>query len=139
MEIQTKKGTIVLYSSIDELPFDRFNSFNKFVMLDSELGSTVQDFDKNWVRVMEYINKQMYDEAKKNMVNVRMTYNNIMELNSPKGLAFASLVKSINGKEVTEFSTSKLKEVLKIVESHGIQVKQIYSGVDDVKKKLNLN
>ena len=63
------------FESIDKFPLERFNAFNKYVMLDSELGSTIQDFDKNVIRIGEFINKEMIDEAKNELRNLRLVVN----------------------------------------------------------------
>ena len=40
------KHKIEFFESIEIMPFDRFNAFNKYVMLDAELGSDVIAFDQ---------------------------------------------------------------------------------------------
>jgi hypothetical protein len=135
MKLQIGKTELELFDSIDQLPFERFNAFNKYVMLDSELGATVQDFDKITVRVYEFLNKEMYDDAKNELLNLRIVVNNILTGNSSKGLAFASLISKVNGKAMEDYSEDKLKALLLDLSKDGLDVKTVAETASDVKKK----
>jgi len=135
MNVKVGKFELELFDSIDKLPFERFNAFNKYVMLDSELGATVQDFDKVTVRVYEFISKEMYEEAKNELLNLRIVVNNILTGNSSKGLAFASLISKVNGKPLDDYSEEKLKALLSDLSKEGLDVKQVIEAAAEVKKK----
>ena len=135
MKLEIGKFELELFDSIDQLPFERFNAFNKYVMLDSELGATVQDFDKITVRVYEFLNKEMYDDAKNELLNLRIVVNNILTGNSSKGLAFASLISKVNGKAMEDYSEDKLKALLLDLSKDGLDVKTVAETASDVKKK----
>lgn len=135
MKLQIGKTDLELFDSIDQLPFERFNAFNKYVMLDSELGATVQDFDKITVRVYEFLNKEMYDDAKNELLNLRIVVNNILTGNSSKGLAFASLISKVNGKAMEDYSEDKLKALLLDLSKEGLDVKTVAETASEVKKK----
>jgi hypothetical protein len=135
MKLEIGKFELELFDSIDQLPFERFNAFNKYVMLDSELGATVQDFDKITVRVYEFLNKEMYDDAKNELLNLRIVVNNILTGNSSKGLAFASLISKVNGKAMQDYSEDKLKALLLDLSKEGLDVKTVAETASDVKKK----
>lgn len=135
MNVKVGKFELELFDSIDKLPFERFNAFNKYVMLDSELGATVQDFDKVTVRVYEFISKEMYEEAKNELLNLRIVVNNILTGNSSKGLSFASLISKVNGKPLDDYSEEKLKALLSDLSKEGLDVKQVIEAAAEVKKK----
>ena len=135
MNLKVGKFELELFDSIDKLPFERFNAFNKYVMLDSELGATVQDFDKVTVRVYEFISKEMYEEAKNELLNLRIVVNNILTGNSSKGLSFASLISKVNGKPLDDYSEEKLKALLSDLSKEGLDVKQVIEAATEVKKK----
>ena len=135
MNVKVGKFELELFDSIDKLPFERFNAFNKYVMLDSELGATVQDFDKVTVRVYEFISKEMYEEAKNELLNLRIVVNNILTGNSSKGLSFASLISKVNGKPLDDYSEDKLKSLLSDLSKEGLDVKQVIEATAEVKKK----
>jgi len=123
------------YESIDKFPLERFNAFNKYVMLDSELGSTVQDFDKNVIRINEFISKDMLDEAKKELLNLRFVVNNILTGNDTKGLAYASTISRIDGKPVEDYSEENLKVILKKLSDNGLTIGEVVEKIKDIKKK----
>ena len=128
------KHNVEFYDSIDSLPFCRFNAFNKFVMLDSELGSDVMSFDKKVGKIFQFLGKGMTEEALNEMYNLRITYHNVMTENNVRGLAFACLVRSIDGEAVTDFSESNLSKILDKLSSWGLKIGSVSDTVDTVKK-----
>ena len=86
------KHKIEFYDSIDSLPFDRFNSFNKYVMLDAELGSDV------------------------------------------RGLAFACLVRRIDGEKVHDFSIENMRSILDKLSGWGLEIGHVRNNTDVIKK-----
>lgn len=131
-----KRNTIELFSSIDELKIDRFNQFNRYVMLDAELGGTIHDYDRNIHKVLKFMEKEMLKEAVQSMENLRLTYWNILQSNNPTHYSFAILVKSINGKETKDdFSKEYLDEIIKQMTSLGITQKTLTESIQTLKKK----
>jgi hypothetical protein len=130
-----KELDIEFYNDVSELPFSRFNSFNKYVMLDAELGNTIQDFDKMVSRISEFMDKEMKEDAKRELLNMRIVYHNILHENDVKGLAFASMIKKYKGKPVDDFSEEKLKELLVELSSKGLTIKDVADKNSDLKKK----
>lgn len=123
------------FESIDKFPLERFNAFNKYVMLDSELGSTIQDFDKNVIRIGEFINKEMIDEAKNELRNLRLVVNNVLSGNDTKGLAFASTVEKVNGVKLDDYSEENLRKLLKKWSDQGLTIGEVSEKIVEVKKK----
>jgi len=128
------KHNIEFFESIDSLPFCRFNSFNRFVMLDAELGSDVMSFDSKVTKIFQFLGKEMTKEALGEMYNLRNTYHNIMTENNVYGLAFACLIKSIDGEPLTDYTTDNLESVLKKLSSWGLEIGDVREKADTVKK-----
>jgi hypothetical protein len=139
MEVIYGSHKIEFFEGILDMPFERFNYYNKYVMLDSELGSTVSDFDKIVVRINEFVTKDMKEEATKELLNLRFVVNNILSDESHKGLAFATLIKKFDGKEVNDYSTHNLKKILSTLSKSGLKVKDVLVKSEDLKKKSKLN
>ena len=135
MKLKVGKYNLEFFDGIDIMPMQRFNAFNKFVMLDAELGSTVFDFDKINTRIMEFVSKDMKEEALRELLNLRLVYNNILQENDTKGLAFASLIKKIKGKEVNDFGETNLKDILLKLSNQGLDNVKIHNVNAEVKKK----
>jgi hypothetical protein len=130
------KHKIEFFESIDLMPFDRFNSFNKFIMLDAELGSDVIAFDRKISKTFEFLNKDMSKNAIDELYNLRIVYHNIMEMNNNKGLAFACLIRSIDGEPMKNYTIENLRLVLDKLNSWGLKMKDVSEQSDNVKKKI---
>lgn len=135
MELNLKSHKVEFFSSIKDLPFERFQEFNRFSMLDTEIGSTMKDFDKVVVRINEFVTKNLKEDATRELLNLRIIVNNILSGTSHKGLAFASLIKKFNGKEVVDYGEENLKKILKVLSDDGMTVGQVEETKESVKKK----
>ena len=135
MELALENNKVEFFSSIKDLPFTRFNDFNRFVMMDAEIGGTIQDFDKFVVRMNEFITKDLKDEAVKELLNLRLNVNNILNGINYRGLAFACLIKKMNGKEVHDVSLDNINKILKTLSGSGMTIGNVTDKVDELKKK----
>ena len=113
-EIKLKRQTILLYDDIDQLPIEVFNKVNKYWMLHDSLGSSFEDIDGNHLAKLFLLLKNP-DKLKHELENLRiLVYNIINEIN-PRHMAFAALVHSIDGKEITDRSDEGLRRTLKML------------------------
>lgn len=129
------KHEIEFYDSIDSMPFDRFNAFNKYIMLDAELGSTIMDFDKKTAKIHQLLAKEMLTEARQEMMNIRNVFHNIMTETNVRGFAFATLIKSIDGVDQEQFDIPTLKKTLSKLSKWGLSGAKVYDTTEDLKKK----
>lgn len=127
------KHVVELYDSIDELPIVRFQKYNKYLLIDSGVGSDMNDVLDHIDRAKLYIsaNPKM---AVVEMENMRQAIYLISEEISPKYMAFAVLVHKIDGKEMNDLSDVGLKKVLEILNE--VKKSWIDGILDLVKKKL---
>lgn len=88
---------VEIYDSIDELPIVRFHAFNKMLLIDAGIGSDLADFDNHIERVTRFLMAKDNDNAIKELANMRQNIYMIQQGVSPKHMAFAALVKSIDG------------------------------------------
>lgn len=106
------KKIVRVYDSIDEMPIINFQKYNKYLLIDSGIGSDADDIDAHIVKIAKYIksnnNKKALQELQNMRQNIYMVNNEI----SPKYLAFAALIHSIDGKEVNDLSDDSLKKLL---------------------------
>lgn len=105
-------GKVVkVYDSIDEMPIVNFQKYNKYLLIDSGIGSDIDDIDQHIVKIAKFIktdNRKALQELQNMRQNIAMINSEI----SPKYMAFAALIHSINGREITDLSDDNLKEVL---------------------------
>lgn len=100
-----------VYDSIDEMPIVNFQKYNKYLLIDSGIGSDVDDVDAHLVRLAKLI-KSDTAKANQELLNLRQNLHMIVSGISPKYLAFAALIYSVDGKVVTDLSDDNLKSIL---------------------------
>lgn len=116
MQIKKYKGhTIELYDSIDELPIIRFQKYNKYMLIDSGVGSDLQDILSHVERAKLYV-KVNSKIAVAEMDNLKQALYLVAEEMSPKYMAFAVLVNKIDGKPADDLSDVGLRRVLETLQ-----------------------
>ncbi len=132
-----RKTEVIFYDSIEEMPHRRYMKFNKEMMRSNEVGNTMADVIKRINRAMGFIGANEADKAMKELSNARMAFNYSQAELEPKGLALAAMVKSINGVEIEDITTSGLQNTLDVLQRIGITKKELEDTADGIKKKSN--
>lgn len=132
-KITTAKHTIEIYDAIDELPIVRFHKYNKMLLIDAGIGSDIADVDTHLFKAMQYIQSKTPDLAMAELQNMRQCLYMIQSGLSPKHMAFACLVKTIDGKECNDISDEGIKATLDKI--NDIPHKEITAHTEAVKKK----
>jgi len=134
-----KKKKVEFYDSIEELPYKNYMKFNKEMMRQNEVGHNFLDVKKRIERSMNFIVSGFPDKAIKELNNSMMTFAYIENEINASGLAMATIVKSIDGQECNDLTSSGLQETLNILSDLGITQKEIEQTTKTVKKKLKEN
>lgn len=126
---------VILYDGVDEMPIMNFQKYNKYLLIDSGIGSDADDIDRHISKIARYIKMDDKAKAMQELQNMRQNMYMVNSGISPKYLAFMALVKSIDGKEVTDLSDDNLKTLLDSLnkEKHSIVVKILM----EIKKKVS--
>lgn len=103
---------IDLYESIDEMPIQNFQKYNKFLLLDAGIGSDTDDVDSHIVKIAKLIGTGDKKKALQELQNMRQNLWMVNNEISPKYMAFAALIARVDGKEVTDLSDEGLKALL---------------------------
>ena len=140
-EITIRKGlrkhTINLYDSIENLPIILFSKVQKYQLIEQGIGSNIADFDKHFETAIEFLKHDKKDKVIKELSNIRhLFWHSLNEVN-PSHLAFCCFVKSINGKEITDYSENSLIKIKEKLSDIGLTQKLIQEL--DVKKKSTKN
>lgn len=126
---------IEFYDTAENMTMKRYQRFNKFVMIDNEVGSDFAAFDTRLTKALRLLKKGMEQEGFKELANWRqMVYNSFMEY-SPQNMALALLVHSIDGETFTDITATGLQKVLDRLEEVGFTQRQAIKEVQEVKKK----
>lgn len=135
--IDFKKHKIEIYSSIEDLPIKRYQKFNKFLMIDNEVGSTFEDYDVRTQKTIELLSKDLKNEAIMELENRRQAVFNAYNEYTPKGFAFALLVTKINDEEYKDYSIDGLEKILAKLDEIGFSFYLLSENVQEVKKKID--
>lgn len=132
--IKLRGKEIRLYDSIDEMPIVNFQKYNKYILLDTGLGSDIESVDEHIVNLAKLIKTDLV-KATQELQNLRQNMHMIVSEISPKYMAFAALIHSIDGKVLENLSDDNLKQV--IYELREIKHSVITEFLIWVKKKLD--
>lgn len=110
--ILINKKIVRVYDSIDEMPIINFQKYNKYLLIDSGIGSDADDIDAHIVKIAKYIKSNNNRKALQELQNMRQNIYMVNSEISPKYLAFAALIHSVDGKEVNDLSDDGLKKLL---------------------------
>lgn len=139
MIIRHKKHEIEVYENTQSLPILRFQKFNKYMMIAGEVGNTFEDYDARTSKALAFLQKGMVAEAMQELNNRRqMVYNAFNEF-TPRGKAFAVLIKRIDGKHYSGNSPGELDEVLAHLEQIGLGYVNSMETLNEVKKNSKRN
>ena len=106
------------------------------MLVDSGIGSDLNDINGHIAKIARYISKKDEKNAQAQLENLRTSLYMIANETNVRHLSFAILVKSINGKEVTDLSDENIK---RIADSFDNEKKGIIDRViDSIKKKIDL-
>ena len=109
--VKINNHELKLYDSIDEMPIVNFQKYNKYIIVDSGLGSDIDSVDEHLVNLAKLIRSDK-DKAQQELQNLRQTMHLIVSGISPNYLAFAALIHSIDGKVVEDLSDENLKSII---------------------------
>lgn len=106
------KKIVRVYDSIDEMPIVNFQKYNKYLLIDSGIGSDADDIDAHIVKIAKFIKANSNKKALQELQNMRQNMYMVNNEISPKYLAFAALIHSVDGKEINDLSDDGLKKLL---------------------------
>jgi hypothetical protein len=117
-EIILKRQSVRLYAEIEEMPIRRYNVFNKYLFIDSEVGSDLTDLNKRLSNLaMCAENKEKLARA---IDNLYMLFGFLEKEVNVKQLAFASLVQGIGTEDCFDISAEGLKRTLQRLSDLGL-------------------
>jgi hypothetical protein len=108
-----------LFESIDDLPAENYSYFNKYLLIDSGIGSDFTEIDTLHLNTISSLIKDPQKLAGE-VQNLRSLVWNIINGVNLKHLAFGCLIHSVDGRQVTDLSADNLKSILKTLSEHGL-------------------
>lgn len=104
------------------------------LLVDAGIGSSIADFDSHMERTMAFLAGKKIEEAQKELQNIRQNIYLIQHQLTPKHLAFAAIVKEVDGKPCDDISDEGLKATLKMMED--VSIGNFDEELADAKKKI---
>lgn len=138
-EILINGNRLEMYDSIDEMPITRFQQYNRYLLVDSGIGSDLNDFDRTTGLLLRYIAKGNSEQATKVLMNMRQNLHFVIEGVNPQMNAFVCLIKKMNGEKFEALSTEAIEKTIKELSRKGLTVGKLRGFLAHVKKKLTLN
>jgi hypothetical protein len=108
-----------MFESIDDLPVANFSALNKYMMIDGGIGSDFDDIDRIHLTTL-YKVADNPEKLRKELQNFRQLIFNLCAGVNIRGLAFACLIHSVNGEQMTDLSDSTLKEIMQRLSDAGL-------------------
>lgn len=136
LEVNINGHYLEMYDSIDELPFSRFQEFNRALLIDSGLGSDFASIDRHIEQARRYNGQGKADMVDQALLNLRQSISFAMEKISPESQAFVCLIHRMNGKEVDNLSPDNIRRIIEALSRKGLTVDKIRGLLDSIKKKL---
>lgn len=132
--IKIGKHKIEYYDSIDELPISRYHKYNKYLLIDAGIGSSMENIDIHLQKISAFISKDDKKSALGEIQNLRHNVFFIQEELSPRHMAFVALIKRVDGKEISVDSESDVERIVKILGDWDTGSAE--KLMEDVKKKV---
>lgn len=129
------KHTVIIYDAIEELPIKRFHKYNKMLLVDAGIGSTLADFDAHIQKAMIYARSKTPELAVRELDNLRQNVYMIQSALSPRNLAFATLVKTIDGEACEDLTDEGLQKIVDLFAD--APVNEMTALMEAVKKKID--
>lgn len=134
-KVKVNDHVVIFIDTPEKLPIKRFQKFNKFFMIDLEVGCDFADYQKRTQSVIEFLKKDMKSEAVKELTNRSQMVWNLFTEYSPKGMALACLIKSIDDVEYEDYDEEGLELIVERLGEIGFTQDNLIETLDEVKKK----
>ena len=135
-DININGHDIEMYDSIEEMPIVRYNSFNRYSIIDSGLGNTFADVDQKISETIGLLNSDQKEKAVQSLLNMRNTYYFMFENIDPKCSSFICMIKSIDGKPNDDISENGILKTREILMRTKITRAMMITLLGELKKKL---
>ena len=124
------------YDSIEEMPIARYMNFNRFVMMDSGIGSDLESIDEHDRKLIQFAKKGKTKEIIQEVSNRNQNMRFILENINMRHLSYAVTVKSIDGQGVYDYSDEGCKKRVELFTKWSATKGFLEGVVSNLVKKL---
>jgi hypothetical protein len=130
-EIKIGEHTLLLYSSIRELPISLSKKMSNYLLQDVGIGSSVTDIDDHLSRAMIFVQSDQKENAFEELKNLRLNLFSMLGEIDYKSKAFGCLIHSVDGAAIIDRSDEGMSA---LVERIGISEGDLDEYLADIKK-----
>lgn len=130
---------VILFSSIKELPLERYRAMQNYMLQDSGVGNTMADIDKHLHHALIFLSNNKVKECSDELTNLRYNFFSMINGIDYKTKSFACLVKQVNSLLCDDITTDGLNatvDALKVLQINSEEIEELWN---DVKKNWMLN
>jgi hypothetical protein len=138
INVDNNQHTLTFFKSINELPIKRFQLTQRYTLIDSGIGSTLNDVIRHFSRLDQFIEVKDYDSIVAERENMLMSYQFILSEQYIKSYVFASLIKSVDGVNV-DITDDNIDDYVQMLESSDLTISQVEDITESQKKSLMSN
>lgn len=135
-KIKINGHTLEMWDSVDSMPASNYINHARLTMLDAGIGSDLDSVTRHWQKIAKLAEKGG-DALNKELSNYLQTLHFIVSNTSPEMMSFVSMIKSIDGKPIDDYSDENAKAIIAELSKKGLTVGIVRSFLSAVKKKLS--
>jgi hypothetical protein len=129
---------LTFFKSINELPIKRFQLVQRYCLIESGIGSTLNDVLRHFSRLDQFIEVKDFDSIVAERENLLMAFQFMMGEEYIKSYVFASLIKSVDGVNV-DITDDNIDDYVQMLENSDLTISQVEDITDSQKKSLMSN
>lgn len=138
ISITTETGTVVtLYAGAKECPSIRYKELQKYLLMDTGIGSDMQAVAAKFSKMNAFLTKGQTEDAKNESENLFYNIFSIMQKIDYKSYAFVCMVYSIGPRLCNDLSDEGLNDTIAYLEKTLITQNQIETALEEIKKKIS--
>ena len=132
-------GKVLIYDDAIQMPAELYKEFQKYLLQDSGIGSTMDDVQLRYATLFKQIAAGNMKEIMLEAENLFYTHYSIIEKIDFRHLAFGCLIQSIDGCTITDYSAQGITAALAGLSKRGLTQEELTNQVLDSKKNSNPN
>lgn len=130
------KTVISVYDSIKEMPIDRYTELQKMIFYEIGVGSSIEDFNKHFSKLIAYVGSGEKESAMQEMKNMYNGYFNAINKLSPYSFAFSCMIDNVNGRKYEGISMEEHRDMVALLAKKGLKYEQVNDTLEEVKKNF---
>ena len=136
MVLRINNHTVETYESLSEMPMVNFHLFNKYIVLNSEIGWDLDAIRGHIEKVMRFVHQGAKDKAALELTNTLQSLTFAIENVGTDSMAFVCLCREIDGRNVILKDDESVKRWQERLSAWRFTMGVIWETVSALKKKF---